>query len=195
MLLISELIDELKTAKYFTKLNICWGYNNIWMKDGDEWKVAFWTNQGLFEPLVMFFGLTNSPTTFQTMMNHLFHDLINHRKVVVYMDDIMIFTTTLVEHWQIIQEVLQLLRDNQLYLKHTKCEFEQLETEYLSLVVGHNSVCMDQTKVVGILDWPVPWTQKELQGFLGFLNFYQQFIWDFVAKAHLLNMLTSEKKD
>ena len=77
MLLISELIDKLKTATYFTKLDICWGYNNIHMKDGGEWKVAFQTNQGLFKLLVMFFSLTNSPATFQTMMNHLFQDLIN----------------------------------------------------------------------------------------------------------------------
>ena len=100
--LISELIDKLKTAKYFTKLNIHWGYNNIWMKDGDEWKAAFWTNWGLFKPLIMFFSLTNSPATFQTMMNHLFHDLINQGKVVIYMDDIMIFTATLEEHQQIV---------------------------------------------------------------------------------------------
>ena len=170
--LISELIDKLKTAKYFTKLDIRWGYNNIQMKDGDEWKAAFRTNRGLFKPLIMFFSLTNSPATFQTMMNHLFCDLINRGKVVVYMDDIMIFTVSLDEHRQIVQEVLQLLRDNKLYLKHTKCEFEQLETEYLGLVVGHNSVRMDHTKVTGILEWPIPRTQKELRGFLGFLNFY-----------------------
>ena len=84
----------------------------------------------------MFFGLTNSPATFQMMMNHLFQDLINQGKVVIYMDDIMIFTTTLEEHKMIVKEVLQILRDNKLYLKHTKCEFEQLETEYLRLVVS-----------------------------------------------------------
>ena len=193
--LISELIDKLKTAKYFTKLDIRWGYNNIRMKEGDEWKAVFRTNRGLFEPLVMFFGLTNSPATFQTMMNHLFRDLINQGKVVVYMDDIMIYTTTLEEHRQIVWEVLQLLQENKLYLKHTKCEFKQLETEYLGLVVGHNSVRMDQTKVAGILEWPIPHTRKELRGFLGFLNFYRRFIKDFAAIARPLNALTSEKKD
>ena len=80
LLLISKLIDKLKNTKYYTKLDIRWGYNNIRMKEGDKWKVAFWTNRGLFEPLVMFFGLCNSPTTFQTMMNHIFHDLINKGK-------------------------------------------------------------------------------------------------------------------
>jgi len=82
------------------------------MKEGDEWKAAFCTNRGLFEPLIMFSGLTNSPTTFQTMMNHLFRDLINQGKVVVYMDDIMIYMVTLEEHRQIIAEVLEILRTN-----------------------------------------------------------------------------------
>ena len=100
--LISELIDKLKNAKYYTKLDIQWGYNNIRMKEGDEWKAAFQTNRGLFKLLVMFFRLCNSPATFQTMMNHIFRDLINKGKVVVYMDDIMIFTKALDEHRQII---------------------------------------------------------------------------------------------
>ena len=105
------------------------------MKEGDKWKAAFWTNRGLFEPLVMFFGLCNLPTTFQTMMNHIFCNLINKGKVVVYMDDIMIFTKTLDEHRQIMQEVLQILHENKLFLKHTKCNFETQETEYLGLII------------------------------------------------------------
>src|SRR3981189_1224305 len=96
--LISELIDKLKGAKIFTKLDIHWGYNNVWIKEGDEWKAAFIKNKGLFEPLVMFFGLTNSLATFQTMMNHLFRDLITHRIVVVYMGDILIYTESIEEH-------------------------------------------------------------------------------------------------
>ena len=96
--LIPKLIDKLKDAKYFTKLDIRWGYNNVQIKDGDEWKAAFRTNRGLFEPLVMFFGLTNSPATFQTMMNHLLRELVLDGVVVVYLDDIMIFTKTLEEH-------------------------------------------------------------------------------------------------
>ena len=141
--LINELIDKLKGAKYYMKLDIQWGYNNIRMKEGDKWKAAFRTNRGLFESLVMFFGLCNSPATFQTMMNHIFRDLINQGKVVVYMDDIMIFTKTLEEHRQIVREVLQLLKDNHLTLKHTKCEFEKQETEYLGLIVAQNKVKVD----------------------------------------------------
>ena len=102
LLLISKLIDKLKNAKYYTNLNIQWEYNNIRMKEGDKWKAVFRTNRGLLKPLVMFFGLCNSPVTFQTMMNHIFRDLINKGKVVVYMDNIMIFTKTLDEHRQIV---------------------------------------------------------------------------------------------
>ena len=88
-------------AKYFTKLDIRWGYNNVHIKEGDEWKAAFWTNHGLYEPLVMFFSLTNSPATFQTMMNDIFKELIDEGVVVVFMDDILIFTESLEEHCKI----------------------------------------------------------------------------------------------
>ena len=99
--LISELIEKLRGAKYFTKLDVRWGFNNVWMKEGDEWKAAFCTNRGLFEPLVMFFGLTNSPATFQTMMNDIFWELVAEGMVVVYIDDILIFTETLEQHREV----------------------------------------------------------------------------------------------
>ncbi|KDR72003.1 hypothetical protein GALMADRAFT_24724, partial [Galerina marginata CBS 339.88] len=98
----------LRGARYFTKFDIRWGYNNIRIKEGDEWKAAFITNRGLFEPLVMFFGLTNSPATFQTMMNELFSGLITRGVVIVYMDDILIFTKTLEEHRAVTKEVLRI---------------------------------------------------------------------------------------
>ena len=163
------------------------------MKEGDEWKAAFRTNRGLFEPLVMFFGLTNSPATFQTMINHLFRDLINKGKVVVYMDDIMIFTKTLEEHCPVVKEVLQILRDNKLSLKHTKCDFETVETEYLGLIVSEGQIKMNPGKVKGVTDWPIPKNRKELRSFLGFLNFYCRFIEGFASTARPLNTLTSKK--
>ena len=101
--LISEFINKLQGAWYFTKLDVHWGFNNVQMKDGDEWKAAFQTNRGLYEPLVMFFGLTNSPATFQTMMDAIFQDLILEEVVVVYLDDILIFTKTLEEHWKVVR--------------------------------------------------------------------------------------------
>src|SRR6202041_3531774 len=125
--LISELIDKLGPAKIFSKMDVRWGYNNIRIKEGDEWKAAFRTNQGLFELTVMFFGLTNSPATFQAMMNNMFRELISEGKIVMYLDDIFIFSQTLNEHQTIVKRVLQILRENKLYLKAEKCEFEKEE--------------------------------------------------------------------
>ena len=121
--LIPELIDKLKGVKIFSKLDLRWGYNNVRIKEGDEWKAAFKTNQGLFEPTVMFFDLTNSPATFQSMMNHLFTDMIDKGHVVIYMDDILIFTITKEEHDVLLRKVLQRLKDNDLFLKLEKCIF------------------------------------------------------------------------
>jgi hypothetical protein len=114
--LIDDLIYRLKGAKYFTKLDVRWGYNNVRIKEGDEWKAAFRTNRGLFEPLVMYFGLTNSLATFQTMMNKIFEDLITQGVVSIYLDDILIFTSTLEEHRPISRMVMERLRNHKLYL-------------------------------------------------------------------------------
>jgi hypothetical protein len=99
--LINDLIHRLKDTHYFTKLDVRWGYNNVHICEGDEWKATFCTNRGLFEPLVMYFGLTNSPATFQTMMNEIFQDLITEGVVSVYLDNILIFTNTSEEHRRI----------------------------------------------------------------------------------------------
>ena len=133
--LISDIVGKLKKAKWFTKLDVRWGYNNVRIKEGDEWKAAFRTNRGLFEPLVMFFGLTNSPATFQTMMNSLFKDLIDEGVVIVYIDDILIFTEDLELHRKVVKRVLDILRGNELYLKAEKCEFEKIQVEYLGLII------------------------------------------------------------
>lgn len=177
--LIPELVDKLKGAKYFSKLDVRWGYNNIRIKEGDEWKVAFLTNHGLFEPLVMYFGLTNSPATFQTMMDELLRDLIQTGKVLVYMDDILIFTKDLDEHHRLVQQVLKIFKDNKLYLKPEKCDWEKTWIEYLGLIISENMVEMDPVKVKGISDWPEPKKLKEFQSFLGFCNFYQRFVKDY----------------
>ena len=101
--LISELVLQLRGARYFTKLDICWGFNNVCIKPGDEWKAAFQTNRGLFEPLVMFFGMTNNLATFQTMINNIFRDLIAEGIMVVYLDNILIFTKMEEEHIQMVR--------------------------------------------------------------------------------------------
>src|SRR5216684_1890433 len=128
---MSDVVDKLQDASIFTKFDVQWGYNNVCIKEGDKWKAAFKTNHGMFEPCVMFFGLTNSPATFQAMMNKVFKDLIDTGKVFIYMDDILIATATLEEHRRLINLVLEHLHNNDLFLKLEKCDFEQLEIEYL----------------------------------------------------------------
>jgi hypothetical protein len=163
------------------------------MKEGDEWKAAFRTNRGLFEPLVMFFGLTNSPSTFQTMMNDIFHDLIMEGVVCVYLDDILIFSKTLEEQRRVTRIVLERLRKHKLFLRHDKCEFEQTSIEYLGLIVSEGEIRMDPVKVAGVAEWPTPTKKKEVQSFLGFANFYRRFIEGFSHHAKPLFELT--KKD
>jgi hypothetical protein len=190
--LIQELLDKLKGARYFTKLDVRWGYNNVRIAEGDEWKAAFRTNVGLFEPTVMFFGLTNSPATFQAMMNELFRDLIHAGKVVVYLDDILIFTKTLEEHRKVTREVLRILRENKLYLKPEKCEFERSSIEFLGMIVEEGRVRMDPAKVKAVSEWATPTRKKDLQSFLGFCNFYRRFIKDFSRIARPLHRLTGD---
>jgi hypothetical protein len=192
--LISEMIPKLQKAKWFTKLDVRWGFNNVRIREGDEEKAAFLTNRGLFEPTVMFFGLCNSPATFQTMMNTILRKEIQGGKVLVYMDDILIFTETLEEHEEITKQVLKVLEDNELYLKPGKCEFEKTEVEYLGLVVGNGEAKMDPKKLEAIGDWPEPKTVKEIQSFLGFCNFYRNFINQFATTARPLWNLTKKTK-
>jgi len=142
----------------------------------------------------MFFGMTNSPTTFQTMMNNIFWDLIAEGIMVVYLDDILIFTRTEEEHAKAIRWVLQVLQEHKLFLRPEKCEFCKEQIEYLGLVISENEVSMDLVKVVGVREWPTPENKTDVQAFLGFVNFYQRFIRDFSAKARsFFNLTCSEQ--
>ena len=191
--LSTDIVNRLAGAKYFTKFDVRWGYHNVRIKEGDEWKAAFTTHKGLYEPRVMLFGLTNSPATFQTLMNSIFGDLVAEGVVAVYMDDILIFTKTLEEHRLVVREVLRRLEANDLYLRPDKCEFEKTEVEYLGMYIRENHVSMDPAKVRAVVDWPTPRNLKDLRGFLGFANFYRRFIEGFAKLARPLNDLT--KKD
>jgi len=158
--LISELVSQLHGAKYFTKLDIQWGFNNVRIKPGDKWKAAFHTNHGLFEPLVMFFRMTNSPATFQTIMNDIFRTLIAEEIVVMYLDNILIFTEMEKEHEQAVWRVLEVLAEHKLFLCPEKCEFHWKQIKYLGLVISENKIEMDPVKVARVYDWPIPenWT-------------------------------------
>jgi len=192
--LISQLVSQLRGAKYFTKLDVRWSFNNVHIKPRDEWKAAFHTNCSLFEPLVMFFGMTNSPTTFQTMMNDIFRTLIAEEIVVVYLDDILIFTRMEEEHEQAVWRVLEVLAEHKLFLRPEKCEFHQKRIEYLGLVISENKVEMDPVKVARVHDWPTLENWTDVQAFIGFVNFYHRFIRDFSTIARPLFDLTYSNK-
>ncbi|SJL10871.1 uncharacterized protein ARMOST_14266 [Armillaria ostoyae] len=125
-------------------------------------------------------------------MNDIFKDLISEGKVTIYLDDILIFTKDLDEHRCIVRRVLQCLRENKLFLKAEKCEFEVLETEYLGVIISEGQVRMDPIKLAGIAEWPTPTKKKELQSFLGFTNFYRKFIRDYSKVVHVLTQLTGK---
>jgi len=120
--LILDIVEKISMKKVFTKMDLRWGYNNVWVKEGDKWKVVFMIPEGSFEPTVMFFGLTNSPATFQTMMNELLRDLINIGKVAVFIDDVIIGTESKEGHNELVVEEIKRLKENDLYMKLEKCK-------------------------------------------------------------------------
>ena len=120
--LISDVLENIRTKKVFTKMDLRWGYNNVRIKEGDEWKAVFTTPEGSFEPTVMFFGLTNSPAMFQAMMNELLRDLTNTGKVAVFIDDVIVRTETEEGHDELVAEVIKRLEENDLYVKPEKCK-------------------------------------------------------------------------
>jgi len=138
----------------------------------------------------MFFGMTNSLATFQTIINNIFQNLIAEGIVVVYLDNILIFTKTEEEHAQVVRWVLQVLKKNKLFLCPEKCKFCKQQIKYLNLVILENEVSMDPVKVAEVREWPTPENKMDVQAFLGFLNFYRRFIRDFSAKARPLFDLT-----
>ena len=156
-------------------MDIRWGYNNICIKEGDEWKATFTTPYSLYEPLVMFFGQCNSPPTFQAFMDSPFRDMIAEGWLIIYMDDILIFAKTLVECQERTKWVLKRMQEEDLHLKLAKCTFDQIEVEYLQLQV--------------VEQWEPPKLVKAVRSFTGFCNFYRKFIPNFSALAQPLHDL------
>ncbi|QRW24229.1 Retrotransposable element Tf2 protein [Rhizoctonia solani] len=187
-----DLMAKLRNAKLFTKLDLCWGYNNVRIKEGNEWKTAFRTKYGLFEYLVMPFGLTNAPAAFQHFMNDLFRDLIDVT-VVIYLDDILIFSENPEKHPEHVREVLLRLMKNQLFCKLSKCHFHVTTVDYLGIVISPTGFSMDQKKIEAVTSWPQPKTVKQVQAFLGFVNYLCQFIPHFSSVACPLHNLTKKE--
>jgi len=187
--LMHELQDRIQGAQFFTKMDLKNGYDLVRMKEGEEWKTAFRTRYGLYEFLVMPFGLSNIPATFQDMMNHIFRDMIDFG-LLLYIDDLLIYAKTEEEHDRIVKEVLQRLRTNRLAISPEKCVWKQTEVEFLGYVIGREGIKMSKEKVKGVLEWKSPASVTETQAFLGFANFYRRFIKDYTRVARPITELT-----
>lgn len=173
--LVPAALEQLRGATIFTKLDLRSAYNLIRIREGDEWKTAFVTPTGHYEYRVMPYGLVNAPSVFQSFMHEVLREFL-HRFVIVYIDDILIYSRSLAEHRLHVAEVLQQLRKYQLYLKAEKCIFHQSSVHFLGYIISNGGIRMDKGKVEAISSWPRPTTIKELQRFLGFSNFYRRFI-------------------
>jgi len=175
MPIVEELIDELAGAKWFSKLDFRSGYHQIRVAKSDEHKTAFHTHNGLYGFLVMPFGLINAPATFQSVMNSIFEPLLR-KEVLVFMDDILIYSSTLEDHISLLQQVFDIIQQHQFFIKFSKCSFAQEEIEYLGHCISADGVATEPSKVLAVKQWPTPTNLKTLRGFLGLTGYYRKFI-------------------
>ena len=186
---IDSLLERLGQATVFTKLDLASGYHQIAMEETSIQKTAFRTNRGHFEFLVMPFGLTNAPATFQRLMNKVFAENLD-KFIAVYLDDILIFSRNLDEHWQHLRWALDQLRKAKLYGRLHKCEFLKDQVEYLGFEVGPRGVQASPGKVRAIIEWPRPKSVHDVRSFLGLASYYRRFVRGFSEMARPLTQMT-----
>jgi hypothetical protein len=189
---IDELLDRLHGAKFFSKLDLMSGYHQVRIKDQDVFKTAFRTRYGHYEFRVLPFGLTNAPATFMRLMNDIFRPLLD-KYVIIYLDDILIYSKTKEEHESHLKTVLDILRRHQLYAKLSKCDLFKTSVEFLGHVLSSDGIRPDPRKVDAVSSWPKPTSITELRSFLGLANFYRKFMKDYAKLAAPLHELL--KKD
>lgn len=185
----NELRDRLTKAQWFTKMDMRGAYNLIRMKEGEGWKTAFRTRYGSYEYMVMPFGLTNAPASCQELVNNVLRNMLD-QSVIAYLDDILIYSKTLSQHKIDITKVLTCLDKVNLQLEPKKCEFHRKEVQFLGYVVTTEEIRQDPDKIKAILEWPEPTSVKELQSFLGTINFNRKFIQGFSQTSLALTRLT-----
>jgi hypothetical protein len=190
--LISELQDRLGKAQWFTALDLKGAFNLIRMKAGEEWKTAFRTRYGHYEYCAMPMGLTNAPATFQTMINNVLREYLDHF-VVAYLDDLLIYSETLEEHKKHVHTILQTLQQAKLLVEPEKAIWHAKEVDFLGYTIKPGKIEMQASKVAALKDWPQPTTVKEVQAFLGFANYYRKFIKDFGRIGRPLTDLTKKE--
>ena len=179
---LDDMLDELHGSCVFSKIDLKSGYHQIRIREGDEWKTAFKTKYGLYEWLVMPFGLSNAPSTFMRLMNHVLRAFIG-KFVVVYFDDILIYSKGLDEHIEHLQSVLTVLRKEKLYANLKKCSFCTNQIVFLGYVVSAKGIEVDEEKVKAIKEWPTPKSVSEVRSFHGLASFYRRFVKDFSTLA------------
>ena len=189
--LMTQLMESVSSAKYYTKLDLKNGFNLIRIAEGDEWKTAFRTRYGSYEYMVMPFGMTNAPSVFQRFMNGILSEYLD-KGVIVYIDDILIYTETEEEHTRLVSWVLRRLAEFKLCVNIEKCIFHASEVEFVGFTIGSQGVRMSKDKVADIQDWERPLSVKEVQKFIGFANFYRRFIKGFSKICKPLTDLTKK---
>jgi transposase InsO family protein len=189
---IDDLLDKLKGAKVFTSLDLLSGYHQVRLRQEDIPKTAFKTPFGLYEFLVLPFGLTNAPATFQRLMNEVFHDFIREGFVVVYLDDVLIYSKTEEEHLRHLGRAFGRLREHALFAKLSKCNFCQTELKYLGHIIGEKGLQVDPDKVKVIEEWPDPKNAIDVRKFLGLANYFRKFIQNYSMVAAPLTQLTGK---
>lgn len=171
--IIDEILNELAGTKYFSKLDMRAGYHQVRMKESDEHKTTFKTHHGHYQFRVLPFGLTNAPTTFQCTTNELLGPFLR-KFVLVFLDDILIYSPTLELHIQHLRLVLEKFRQHHFFLKHSKYSFAQSQLEYLGHIISDQGVATDLAKIEAMLKWPIPTNVTELRGFLGLTAYYKK---------------------